>query len=341
MNSPDNDGRGYLGLFAELFDWIVATLREFSDAALRVDVVPASRKVPCNIDLLHFFMGPSSSKGADWIEPFSMTGPIESYDTRVVDFQESFGIRDVGDPIYRELAKSMAIARVPANEGIRMSHWGEMDRRTVLRVGEQVNRMLTTHLFRERGYSLDADMRLLLSPGDCADLSADKSNNTDNPILVYPMFVRLFLVDPTGRRFSFDEVGSGLGYVLPVLAVLFSSKSSVLIQQPELHLHPALQAELGDVFVEAHQGRSQPIIVETHSEHLLLRILRRIRRTHLGQQQEEELQVRSRDISVLYFDPTPSGVTHVKQLRVSEEGEFMDRWPRGFFAERDQELFDE
>ena len=155
------------------------------------------------------------------------------------------------------------------------------------------------------------------------------------------MLLRLFLVDARGRRFNFDQVGSGLGYVLPVLAVLFGSGNGVLVQQPELHLHPALQASLGDIFIETHHGNSHPIIVETHSEHLLLRILKRIRQTHQKWPLDAELQVRSSDITVLYFDPTPNGVTSVKQLRISEDGEFMDRWPRGFFAERDQELFDE
>jgi predicted ATPase len=46
-------------------------------------------------------------------------------------------------------------------------------------------------------------------------------------------------------------------------------------------------------------------------------------------------------VCVLYFDPSPDGTTSVKRLRITEDGEFMDRWPRGFFAERDQELLDE
>lgn len=54
-----------------------------------------------------------------------------------------------------------------------------------------------------------------------------------------------------------------------------------------------------------------------------------------------ELQLKAEDVSVLYFDPSPDGTTKVKRLRISDDGEFIDRWPRGFFTEREQDLFDE
>ena len=52
-------------------------------------------------------------------------------------------------------------------------------------------------------------------------------------------------------------------------------------------------------------------------------------------------KLKPEDVAVVYFDPSPEGVTTVKHLRISEDGEFLDRWPRGFFTERDGELFDE
>jgi predicted ATPase len=120
-----------------------------------------------------------------------------------------------------------------------------------------------------------------------------------------------------------------------------------MLQQPELHLHPALQAALGDVLIESShiaQGKNiiiKRLIVETHSEHLLLRILRRIRQTQEKIGYLPELSIEADDVSVLYFDPRPDDTTHVTRMRISPEGEFMDRWPRGFFAERDKELFDD
>jgi predicted ATPase len=82
-------------------------------------------------------------------------------------------------------------------------------------------------------------------------------------------------------------------------------------------------------------------LIETHSEHLLLRILKRVRQTHLKVAIAQELKINAEDVCVLYFDPSPDGTTAVKRLRITEDGEFMDRWPRGFFGERDQELLDE
>jgi predicted ATPase len=53
------------------------------------------------------------------------------------------------------------------------------------------------------------------------------------------------------------------------------------------------------------------------------------------------LKLNSQEVCVLYFQPVAGGVTKVRRLRISEGGEFMDRWPDGFFPERDRELLDE
>lgn len=69
------------------------------------------------------------------------------------------------------------------------------------------------------------------------------------------MILRLYLSDEQGRAFSFSDVGSGVGYVLPVVnAFCEPEKPLLVIQQPELHLHPALQSDLGDVLIAGTYG---------------------------------------------------------------------------------------
>ena len=79
-----------------------------------------------------------------------------------------------------------------------------------------------------------------------------------------------------------EDVGVGISQIIPVLEAIFSH-SRVFVQQPELHLHPKLQAQLADVFVEITSKNIDGyilhpcFIIESHSEHFLLRLLRRIR----------------------------------------------------------------
>jgi predicted ATPase len=168
------------------------------------------------------------------------------------------------------------------------------------------------------------------------------------------------LTDRDGRRLTFQDVGTGISCVLPVLGALHAGSS--FVQQPELHLHPALQAALADVAIDAanrapwtveqdsgtESGLKSPSrgevrhILETHSEYILLRCLKRLRQTAQGMHPENSPQRLTPDqLAVLYFDPRPDGTTLVRRIRVTDDGEFIDRWPRGFFEERGQELFDE
>ena len=101
------------------------------------------------------------------------------------------------------------------------------------------------------------------------------------------------------------------------------------MEQPEIHLHPALQAELADVFIETALGqRKNTFILETHSEHLILRLLRRIR----------EGKITPDDVGVVYVEPLARGSRFI-ELRIDDEGDFIDEWPGGFFEESFHEKF--
>jgi hypothetical protein len=146
----------------------------------------------------------------------------------------------------------------------------------------------------------------------------------------------------TGTEVTHRDVGIGISQVLPVLVhAIADRKQIVAIEQPEIHLHPALQAELGDVFIESALGeRKNTFLLETHSEHLILRILRRIRETTAdGKPGKEGLPpIRPEDVSVVYVQPGPRGA-EVIELPVTPDGDFSRPWPKGFFSERALELF--
>ena len=135
------------------------------------------------------------------------------------------------------------------------------------------------------------------------------------------------------------DVGIGISQVLPVLVHAYADERKIVaIEQPEIHLHPALQAELGDVFIESALGeRRNTFLLETHSEHLILRILRRVRETTEGKLPAGAVPVRPEDVSVLFVDPTNQGSV-VQHLPVTPDGDFGAPWPGGFFAERFQDL---
>jgi predicted ATPase len=136
----------------------------------------------------------------------------------------------------------------------------------------------------------------------------------------------------TRVRLSPADVGYGVSQVLPVLIELSLRQQSVVcIEQPEIHLHPALQANLADLLIESASdvGRANQVIVETHSEHLILRIQRRIREGSLDASQ----------VKVLYVDQDSDGSSHVIDLKIGADGEFATEWPGGFFEERITELF--
>lgn len=239
-----------------------------------------------------------------------------------------FGIRIEGRLEFESLATSGLLAWLTSeNEN---SPPGPHDDRRAL---DTVNRLLAEHMFREKGYFVYAQVNGLMAIRRDERLLIDATPGQQRDPDGY--LVTLALEDPDGRRFGFDEVGSGLGYVLPVLAALASSRTT-FIQQPELHLHPALQAELADAFV-AGAGEARQDIVETHSEHLLLRLLRRVRQS----QTHASAALDSNDLVVLYVNPGIDGTSKVNRLRISPDGEFIDRWPQGFFEERWKDLFDE
>ena len=150
--------------------------------------------------------------------------------------------------------------------------------------------------------------------------------------------VAMHLSDSRNRvQVAPSDVGFGIGQLLPILVQGVISKAQTLcVEQPEIHLHPRLQACLADFFIATaglgrakQPDRSVQWITETHSEALMLRLQRRIR----------EGAIKPDAVSVLYVWPSPEGTSHVMKLRLDENGDFIDAWPDGFFEDSYNEVF--
>ncbi|WP_369131454.1 AAA family ATPase [Modestobacter roseus] len=136
----------------------------------------------------------------------------------------------------------------------------------------------------------------------------------------------------TGVDVSPADVGFGLSQVLPVIVQLLGNTNSIiLVEQPEIHLHPKVQSRLADVLIKsAVRGKNQ-VVVETHSEHILLRAQRRMR-------ERQTAGFRAGSLGVQYVSSV-EGRGVVQSLRVAADGSLLDPWPDGFFDERFEDLF--
>ena len=126
-----------------------------------------------------------------------------------------------------------------------------------------------------------------------------------------------------GPKVRLTDVGFGVSHVLPVLILCFCAPegSILLLEHPEAQLHPNAQSELADVFIDVVKNRNIQIILESHSEHLLLRLMRRIA--------EEEI---SADQTAFHFCKIEDGNSQAEQLKVDEYGN-ISNWPPNFFGD--------
>jgi predicted ATPase len=137
-------------------------------------------------------------------------------------------------------------------------------------------------------------------------------------------------VTASSSEVSIPDVGFGVSQVLPVIVQSFyaAAHSTVIIEQPELHLHPAVQQNLADLFIGAVQsrengkGRGAQFLIESHSEHFLRRLQRRI----------AEEQISHEDVAVYFCEGTGAG-NRAKPLEVDLYGNITN-WPKDFFGDQ-------
>jgi len=136
-----------------------------------------------------------------------------------------------------------------------------------------------------------------------------------------------------------QDVGTGISQVLPVIVGALNLESGLMIvEQPELHIHPALQVALGDLFISQTNDKKTMFLLETHSEHLMLRFLRRIRETSENELPKDQFKLTAEQLAVYFVETDETGM-NLTAIRVDSDGDFIDRWPHGFFGERIKEIF--
>jgi predicted ATPase len=143
------------------------------------------------------------------------------------------------------------------------------------------------------------------------------------------------------QQYSLDlditDVGFGISQILPVIVQGFLSfdNSLTMIEQPEIHLHPKMQADLADLFIDIVIGTtpqkilfgkqytppSKYLLIETHSEYLLRRLRRRI----------SEGKISAQDVAIYFIAPPKdtNSSAEIQEKEISEDGAF--EWPKDFY----------
>jgi hypothetical protein len=196
---------------------------------------------------------------------------------------------------------------------------------------------------RTFGVSADSRLGVLIERARLGDAEAfeDLASLPTGEVMQIEEHSRVRIVaEETGVEVAPCDIGVGVAQVLPVIIGSMVPGYSVLaVEQPELHLHPAVQCRLADVFVRACRTTEERLtLLETHSEHLMLRLMRRIRETANGNLPELDLTLTKDDVQVIFVESF-EGRTVFREMPLNSQGEWVKNWPGGFFDEDIEELF--
>lgn len=149
---------------------------------------------------------------------------------------------------------------------------------------------------------------------------------------------QIMLVNDKGIESNILDVGFGISQVLPIITQVIRTSfissrrimgrvvdgETIYIEQPELHLHPAAQAELADIFVNCIlDNEDNCLVIETHSEHLIRKLQVLVA--------DKENEFSADMIRIYYVDKDDNGVANVQEMKLLDNGKFEQKWPTGFF----------
>ena len=147
---------------------------------------------------------------------------------------------------------------------------------------------------------------------------------------------------PIGTNYWISYRDVGLGYSLSlsfILTCLLEDNKTILVEEPEVHLHPKLQGDMMDLLLYSSIKRNNQFIVETHSENMLLRAQKCVRKGHTEVNPEKDkIKVTKNDLLInnVYKENNSS---NVQKIEIDNTGEFRTHWRDGFFSERLDDLF--
>lgn len=130
------------------------------------------------------------------------------------------------------------------------------------------------------------------------------------------------------------DVGQGMNQALPLVVranVTDRPDSIIVLEQPELHLHPAAHGDLAELFAKSAKENDQTFIIETHSENILLRLRRLIVENDFGFTKD--------DLIIYWIEDAELKGKELLEITVDEEGVF-STWPEDVFSESLTEILE-
>jgi len=153
-------------------------------------------------------------------------------------------------------------------------------------------------------------------------------------------FYELIMKPKSNKSFnlSYRDVGLGYSLSLPlIITAIISNNSVILCEEPELHLHPKMQAALMELFMYSALVNKNQFIIETHSENLLLRAQKIIRKgININ---KKKIPVKSDYINIINISTSNESGSETQKINLDAKGVFKTHWKDGFFADRLDELF--
>lgn len=257
----------------------------------------------------------------NWLDTFSYIGPIRDLPARNLEPQRT--------PEKARWSKGLAawefLHQASDKQIAEINYW----------LGEEcLNTGYQAVVYRYRELSVENPLLNYLE----REMDLDEQLLIKELIESLPIRTRVTLREQdTGLDVMPQDIGVGISQLFPVVVLTVSQSSGLIaIEQPELHIHPAIQVELADLFARYAIEHNKLILLETHSEHLVLRLLRRIRES--ASHANDHSSLSPNDVSITYVSSTSEGAV-MSRLRITSDGDFEQKWPNGFFEERDEELF--